>query len=55
LPAGVTLRIGDGTATNIASALGNIVITGTGASGLFKGFLTHIHPMKNHLFSIPAI
>jgi hypothetical protein len=41
-PVGVTFKIGDGAATNISSALGNIVITRTGASGSFKG-VPHVY------------
>ena len=36
-PVGVTFRIGDGAATNITSALGNIIVTRNGASGSAKG------------------
>ena len=36
-PVGVSFRIGDGPATTISSAFGNIIVTRTGASGSSKG------------------
>jgi hypothetical protein len=36
-PVGVSFRIGDGEPTSIATAFGNIVVTGAGASGSSKG------------------
>lgn len=42
-PVGVSFKIGDGPATNISTALGNIVVTHTGASGSSKG-VSHVFP-----------
>jgi hypothetical protein len=48
-PVGVTFRIGDGAATNITSALGNIVVTRNGASGSFKG-VPHVYSPEEEPF-----
>jgi hypothetical protein len=37
MPVGVSFRVGDGAATTISSAFGNIIVTRTGASGSSKG------------------
>jgi hypothetical protein len=41
-PIGVSFRIGDGAATSISTAFGNIVVTRYGASGSFKG-VPHVY------------
>jgi hypothetical protein len=42
-PVGVSFRIGDGPATSISTAFGNIIVTQTGASGSSKG-VSHVCP-----------
>ena len=42
-PVGISFKIGDGPATNISTALGNILVTHTGASGSSKG-VSYVYP-----------
>ncbi|MEA2951184.1 MAG: hypothetical protein QOJ96_704 [Alphaproteobacteria bacterium] len=41
-PVGVTFRLGDGAATNITTALGNIIVARHGTSGSVKG-VAHVY------------
>ena len=42
-PVGVSFKIGDGGATNISTALGNIVVTRSGDGGTMKG-VAYVYP-----------